>query len=317
MRLENGEELAYDRLLLATGSRARPLTVPGAGLAGVHYLRTKADVDAIRAELPGASRVAIVGAGYIGLECAASCAKAGLEVTVLEMADRVMSRVVAPEMSAFYHGQHTAHGVRILLNTSVTAIEGERRVAAVRCDDGTLVPADLVIVGIGIVPNSELAEAAGLVCDNGIAVDEYCRTSDPEIFAIGDCASHPSLRYGARIRLESVDNAFEQAKTAAANLLGGSVVHDKVPWFWSDQYELKLQIVGLAHGYDRVVLRGDPASLAFACCYLKGRELVALDAINNARDFMGARKQIAARAEFDLDRLADPAIALKDAALPH
>lgn len=310
--LDDGTALPYDKLLLATGSRARPLTVPGAGLAGVHYLRTKADVDAIRAELPGVERVAIIGAGYIGLECAASCAKAGLAVTVLEMADRVMSRVVAPEMSAFYHAQHVAHGVDIRLGTSVSAIEGERRVTGVVCDDGTRVPAGLVIVGIGIVPNCELASDAGLACDNGIAVDEYCRTSDPDIYAIGDCASHPSPRYGRRIRLESVDNAFEQAKTAAANMLGGSVFHDKVPWFWSDQYELKLQIVGLSQGYDRVILRGDPASLSFACCYLKDRELLAVDAVNNARDFMGARKLIAARAGFDLVRLPDPQLALKD-----
>jgi 3-phenylpropionate/trans-cinnamate dioxygenase ferredoxin reductase subunit len=168
-------------------------------------------------------------------------------------------------------------------------------------------------VGIGILPNVELAADAGIACDNGIAVDERCATSDPDVFAIGDCANFPSARYGRRIRLESVDNAFEQARTAAANLCGRALAHDKLPWFWSDQYDLKLQIVGLAEGHDHVVLRGDPASRSFACCYLHGDELLALDAVNDTRDFMPARRLIAERARFDLDRLADPAIPLKEA----
>lgn len=314
IHLDDGTGIDYGRLLLATGSRARPAAVPGADQAGVHYLRSIADVDGIRAGLQSARRVVIVGAGYIGLECAASCAKLGLEVTVLEMAERVMSRVVAPEMSAFYTDQHRAHGVAIRLNEQVVAFEGTGQVLAVRCADGVAHPADMVIVGIGVVPNVELAAEAGIACDNGIAVDEYCRTSDPDIYAIGDCASQPSLRYGRRIRLESVDNAFEQAKTAAANLCGRELVHDKLPWFWSDQYDLKLQIVGLSQGYDRVILRGDPASCAFSCCYLAGDELIALDAVNHVKDFMSARKLIAERARFDLARLADPAVTLKDAA---
>ena len=315
VELDDGSIVDYGRLLLATGGRARPLAVPGAGLEGIHCLRTIADVDAIRALLSSGRRAVIVGAGYIGLECAASLVKLGLSVTVLEMADRVMSRVVAPEMSAFYAAAHRSHGVRVLVGQQVTAFEGDGRVTAVRCADGERYPADVVIVGIGLVPNVQLAEAAGIECDDGISVDLACRTSDPGVFAIGDCASQPSLRYGRRVRLESVDNAFEQAKTAAANLCGREVVHDKVPWFWSDQYELKLQIVGLSRGYDRVVLRGDPAGQAFSCCYLVGDELLALDAVNHARDFMPARKLIAERARFDLARLADPAVALRDAAL--
>jgi 3-phenylpropionate/trans-cinnamate dioxygenase ferredoxin reductase subunit len=287
--------------------------VPGADLAGIHYLRTLADVDAIRAQLAAGKRAVIVGAGYIGLECAASLVKLGLSVTVLEMAERVMSRVVAPEMSAFYTGEHRAHGVAIRLNEQVVAFEGRGRVSAVRCADGTTHPADLVIVGIGILPNVGLAAEAGIACDDGIAVDGHCRSSDPYVFAIGDCCSHPSPRYGRRIRLESVDNAFEQAKTAAANLCGRELLHDKVPWFWSDQYELKLQIVGLAQGYERIILRGDPAGRAFSCCYLRDDELIALDAVNHVKDFMSARKLIAERACFDLARLADPAVALKDA----
>lgn len=310
--LEDGTRLDYGRLLLATGSRARTCEVPGADLPGIHSLRTLGDVDAIRAGIASGRRVVIVGAGYIGLECAASLVKLGLAVTVLEMADRVMSRVVAPEMSEFYAAEHRAHGVDVRLGQRVLAFEGSGRVAAVACDGGVRYPADLVIVGIGIVPNVELAAEAGIECDNGIAVDRHCRTSDPRVYAIGDCASHPSPRYGRRIRLESVDNAFEQAKTAAANLCGRAVVHDRVPWFWSDQFELKLQIVGLSQGYDRVILRGDHARRSFSCCYLQGDELIALDAVNQTKDFMAARKLIADRARFDLARLADPGIGLRE-----
>jgi 3-phenylpropionate/trans-cinnamate dioxygenase ferredoxin reductase subunit len=313
VHLDDGTPIGYGRLLLATGSRARPATVPGADLQGIHYLRSIADVDGIRAGLVSARRVVIVGAGYIGLECAASCIKLGLQVVVLEMAERVMSRVVAPEMSAFYTDEHRSHGAEIRLGENVTAFEGTGRVRAVRCADGSAHAADLVIVGIGVLPNVELAAEAGIACDNGIAVDEHCRTSDPGVYAIGDCVSQPSLRYGRRVRLESVDNAFEQAKTAAANLCGRELVHDKLPWFWSDQYDLKLQIVGLSAGYDRVVLRGDLAARAFSCCYLAGDELIALDAVNHVKDFMSARKLIAGRARFDLARLADASVTLKEA----
>jgi 3-phenylpropionate/trans-cinnamate dioxygenase ferredoxin reductase subunit len=289
--LDDGTPIGYGRLLLATGSRARPATVPGADLQGIHYLRSIADVDGIRAGLVSARRVVIVGAGYIGLECAASCIKLGLQVVVLEMAERVMSRVVAPEMSAFYTDEHRSHGAEIRLGENVTAFEGTGRVRAVRCADGSAHAADLVIVGIGVLPNVELAAEAGIACDNGIAVDEHCRTSDPGVYAIGDCVSQPSLRYGRRVRLESVDNAFEQAKTAAANLCGRELVHDKLPWFWSDPYDLKLQIVGLS----------------------AGDELIALDAVNHVKDFMSARKLIAGRARFDLARLADASVTLKEA----
>lgn len=313
LTLANGPALSYDKLVLTVGGRARPLPVPGSSLAGVHVLRTMADVTAIRARLAPGRRVAIVGAGYIGLECAASLRKLGLEVTVIEMMDRVMSRVVAPEMSRFYQAEHEAHGVKFLIGRRVNAFEGGERVALVLCDDGTRVPADLAIVGIGLVPNTEVAEAAGIRCDDGIAVDEHCRTSAEGVFAAGDCCSFPSLRYGRRVRLESVDNAFEQAKTAAANACGRVVVHDKTPWFWSDQYELKLQIVGLSQNYDSVVLRGDPATKSFSCCYLRGGELIALDAVNHARDFMAARKLIAERARPDPSRLGDDSIPLRDA----
>jgi 3-phenylpropionate/trans-cinnamate dioxygenase ferredoxin reductase subunit len=312
LALSDGGRLGYDKLVLAVGGHARPLRVPGAELTGVHVLRTVADVEAIRAKLRPGVRVAIVGAGYIGLECAATFRKLGHDVTVIEMMDRVMNRVVAPEMSRFYQAEHASHGVSVLTDRRVSAFLGDDSVHGVECVDGTQVPADVVIVGIGLVPNCALAEAAGLACDDGIAVDEHCRTSDPDIYAIGDCCSHPSPRYGRRIRLESVDNAFEQAKSAAANICGKPTPHDKTPWFWSDQYELKLQIVGLSQQYDQVILRGDPATRSFSCCYLRDGELIALDAVNHAKDFMAARKMIAERARPDLARLADDSVPLKE-----
>src|SRR5688572_4000078 len=312
VKLSDGGSLAYDKLVLAIGGHARPLQCGGADLPGVHVLRTMADVQAIRARVRPGVRVVIVGAGYIGLECAATFRKLGLEVTVIEMMDRVMCRVVAPEMSRFYHGEHEAHGVRVLTQKRVSAFNGVDKVTGVECTDGTQIPADLVIVGIGLVPNVDVAAAAGLACEDGIVVDENCRTSDPNVYAVGDCSYHPSPRYGRKLRLESVDNAFEQAKSAAANLCGRTTVHDKTPWFWSDQYELKLQIVGLSQHYDNVVLRGDPASKSFSCCYLRGGELIALDAVNHGKDFMAARKLIAERVKPDRSRLADDSLPLKE-----
>jgi len=305
--------------VLATGTLARKVTVPGADLGGVHYLRTIADVDRIRAELVGPSRVVIVGGGYIGLEVAATCRGLGHEVDVLEMADRVMNRVVAPEVSTFFTAEHQRAGVRIHMGALVSAFVPRAgdpsMVGAVQTLDGPAYEADLVIVGIGVVPNIGLAAAAGLACENGIAVDEHCRTSDARIYAAGDCCSHPSPRYARRVRLESVDNAFEQAKTVAANLRGGTVVHDRIPWFWSDQYDLKLLIVGLNFDYDLAVLRGDPATRSFACCYLRGGELLAIDCVNNTKDYMAGKKIIADRGHCDLAKLADPTIPLKDTVL--
>jgi 3-phenylpropionate/trans-cinnamate dioxygenase ferredoxin reductase subunit len=310
--LSDGGKLEYSKLALTIGSQVRRIRMPGADLAGVYYLRGIADVDRIRAVAEPGKRLVVIGAGYIGLEVAATCRLLGLEVTVVEALDRVMSRVVAPVVSQFYTGQHTSHGVRILCRAGVKALEGDGRVETVVLADGTRVPADFVVVGIGIVPVTDIAEACGLACDNGIAADEHCRTSDPDIYSFGDCASFPSLRYGRRVRLESVDNAFEQAKTAAATLMGKVVTHDKVPWFWSDQYDLKLLIVGLAEGHDAVVVRGDPATKSFSVCYLRGGELLALDSINHAKDYMAARKLIAERVRLDPAKLADPTIALKD-----
>jgi 3-phenylpropionate/trans-cinnamate dioxygenase ferredoxin reductase subunit len=315
LRLDDGSTVAYDALLIATGSRPRQLGAPGADLDGVYFLRTIADVERIRARLLPGQRLVIVGGGYIGLEVAATAREAGLEVTVLEMAARVMNRVVCPQLSTFFEAEHARHGVRILCNSRVralAAIPGSKNVRGVVTEDGQEHAADTVVVGCGVLPADELAVAAGLVCENGVVVDDRCRTSDPVIYAAGDCTSHPSLHYGRRLRLESVDNAFEQGASAALNLLGLETVHDKVPWFWSDQYDLKLIIIGIAQGYDTVIMRGDPASRAFSACYLRAGELIAVDTVNSPKDQMAARRLIAARARPNPDRLADHTVPLKD-----
>ena len=310
LRLGDGSELTYDKLILCMGSTPRRLEVPGHDLARIHTLRTIADVDAIRADLAGARRLVVVGGGYIGLEAAACARHLGLEATVLEMADRVMARVVAPEVSAFYTQRHAREGVQIVCNTTVTGFGGDGRVTSVRCGEREF-PADLVIVGVGILPDVTLAAAAGLRCDNGVWVDEQCRTSDENVYAAGDCTNHPSVRYGRRVRLESVDNAVEQAKTAASNICGKSARHEHIPWFWSDQYDVKLQITGLSEGYDRTVLRGDPAGGSFALYYFAGDELLAVDAINSMRDFMTGKKWLAERKRPDPSLLSDTTVDLK------
>jgi 3-phenylpropionate/trans-cinnamate dioxygenase ferredoxin reductase subunit len=312
--LADGSHVDYTHLLLATGSRPRLLPLPGAKLQGVHYLRTAADVDSLRRECQAGRRAVVIGGGYIGLEVAGTCREAGLEVVVVEAADRVMSRAVAPVVSRFYEAEHARHGVKILLESRVQELvaNGASRVAAVRLTDGAEIPADFVLVAIGVEPADALAREAGLRCDNGIVVDQYCRTSDPHIWAAGDCARHPSIHYRQDVRLESVDNAFEQGTSAALNMLGLVTVHDKVPWFWSDQYDLKMVIVGLSDGFDDLVVRGDPASRAFSVCYLKAGELIAVESINHNKDQMAARKLIPARARPDRAKLANDAIAMKD-----
>jgi 3-phenylpropionate/trans-cinnamate dioxygenase ferredoxin reductase component len=267
----------------------------------------------MRPGLKAGGRVVIIGGGYIGLETAATARKLGCTVTVLEMADRVMNRVVASSVSEYFAHEHRGHGIKLICNTRVVRLEGAGRVERVVCADGSSLETDLLVVGVGALPNSELAAEAGLACENGISVDEYCRSSDEAIYAAGDCTHHPSLRFEMRVRLESVDNAFEQAKTAARNLLGRPTIHDRVPWFWSDQFDNKLLIVGLSQGFDQQVLRGDPASRSFSVCYLQGGELLAVEAINNPKDYVAARKLIAERARPDLDKLADPGKSLKDA----
>ena len=312
LRTATGEDIAYDKLILALGSRARKVPVPGADMAGVHYLRSIADVEAIRAEIAKSKRLVIVGAGYIGLEVAAVCRQLGLDVTVIEMEDRVMSRVVSPHVSDFYQLEHANQGVKLMLATGLEAFAGKRKLKLVLTDRGQTIRTDFAVVGVGIVPNTELAEAAGLEVSNGIMVNDQCQTADPDVYAIGDCTNHPNSIYDQRLRLESVHNALEQAKTAADNICGATSHYSQVPWFWSDQYDLKLQIAGLSKGYDRVVLRGDPASRSFACLYLKDDALIAVDAINSPRDFMQSKALIATRTACDPDKLADIGVTLKD-----
>ncbi|MDA0706724.1 MAG: FAD-dependent oxidoreductase [Proteobacteria bacterium] len=295
-----GRTFAYDKLVLALGSRVRRIPIADTGLAGIHYLRDISDVDSIRREIAAGRKVVIVGAGYIGLEVAAVCRELGLDVTVVEMADRVMSRVVAPEVSSFYQQQHEKHGVRFLLSAGLKAFHGASRVTAVEIDNGDTLPADFVIIGAGILPNCELAEQAGLAIDNGIIVNDQCQTSDADIYAVGDCTMHPNGIYRRQVRLESVHNALEQAKTAACNLCDDELHYSQVPWFWSDQYDLKLQIAGLSAGYDETIVRGNPADRKFACLYLKDGVLIAADAVNAPREFMQAKTSIAAREVIDL-----------------
>ena len=308
----NNGDIDYDKLILALGSRVRRLDIEGADLDGVHYLRNIADVDGIHADLQNKKHAVIVGAGYIGLEVAAVIRQLGLDVTVVEMADRVMSRVVSPEISDFYQIEHTSQGVKLRLSTGITAFRGDGHIDAVETADGELIPADFVVIGVGIVPNTELASHADIIVADGIVVNDQCQTNDPDIYAVGDCTSHPNSIYDRQLRLESVHNAVEQAKTAASNICGKQSHYSQVPWFWSDQYDLKLQIAGLSTGYDDVVIRGNPADRSFACLYLKDGILIATDAVNSPREFVQSKALIAARTVVDRDRLADTEVQLKE-----
>jgi len=310
--LSDGASLPYDRLLLATGTRVRKLPLPGAELAGVYYLRGIDDVDSLRPELNAGSRLAVVGAGYIGLEVAAVAAKHGLQVTVLEAANRVMARSASPQMSAFWEREHRSHGVVFRFGASAEGFLGGDRVEALRIG-GEIVPTDFALVGVGVVPNCEIAQEAGLTCDNGIAVDEYATTSDPDIFAAGDCTSHPAFG-GGRVRLESVQNAIDQAKHAALAMLGKATAYFEVPWFWSDQYDLKLQIAGLARPTDLTVLRGTPENRKFSVFHLRDGVVAAVEAVNAAPDYIIGRKLIAARAIIAPERLADLSVPVKSLA---
>ena len=310
--LSDGASLPYDRLLLATGTRVRKLPLPGAELEGVHYLRGIDDVDSLRPELKAGARLVVVGAGYIGLEVAAVAAKHGLQVTVLEAADRVMARSASPQMSAFWEREHRSHDVVFRFGAGVEGFLGGDRLEAVRVG-GEIVPADFALVGVGVVPNCEIAQEAGLTCDNGIAVDEYATTSDPDIFAAGDCTSHPAFA-GGRVRLESVQNAIDQAKHAALAMLGKATAYFEVPWFWSDQYDLKLQIAGLARPTDLTVVRGTPDNRKFSVFHLREGVVAAVEAVNAAPDYIIGRKLIAARAIIAPERLADLSVPVKSLA---
>jgi 3-phenylpropionate/trans-cinnamate dioxygenase ferredoxin reductase subunit len=304
------ETISYDDLALTTGSYPRRLPAAiGGELAGVYTVRTLADVDAMKAEFAAGRRLVIVGGGYIGLEAAAVAAKLGLDVTVLEMAPRILQRVAAPETSDYFRALHTAHGVKILESTGLDRLLGETRVTGVRLSNGTELAADFVIAGVGILPGTTLAEAAGLAIENGIKTDALGRSSDPHIWSAGDCASFP--HNGGRLRLESVGNAIDQAEIVAENILGAGKAYDAKPWFWSDQYDCKLQIAGLNTGYDNIVTRGpDGESVSF--WYFKGDTLLAVDAMNDPRAYMVGKRLIEQGKSPSKAALENPATVMKD-----
>jgi 3-phenylpropionate/trans-cinnamate dioxygenase ferredoxin reductase component len=313
IQLDDGNSFSYTNLIWATGGDPRRLGCPGHHLKGVHAVRTRADADAIVGELDHVSHVVVVGGGHIGLEAAAVLTKLGKPVTLLEALPRVLARVAGPELSVFYEAEHRAHGVDLRTGVGVVAIEGDTHVTGVRLADDSIVPADMVIVGIGIIPAVEPLLNAGAEGGNGVLVDEHCRTSLPHIYAIGDCAAHANgFANGATIRLESVQNANDQATTAAKAICGAPVPYSATPWFWSNQYDLKLQTVGLSTGHDATVLRGDFESRSFSMIYLKEGRVIALDCVNAVRDYAQGRKLVEARAVIDPALLADKAFALKD-----
>jgi 3-phenylpropionate/trans-cinnamate dioxygenase ferredoxin reductase subunit len=309
VRIEGGREIPYDALVLATGARPRTLKLAGADLAGTHVLRTAADVDQIKPGFVSGAKLVVVGAGFIGLEVAAVARQAGLDVTVIETAVRPLARVTSPDVAGFFLDEHTAQGVRFVLSGKPALIKGVDKITGVALADGTEIAADMLIAGIGVTPETTLAQQCNLDVDDGIVTDGQCRTSDPAIYAIGDCARRPVVHYDNRVlRLESVHNAIEGAKLAAAAILGTEPPHEEAPWFWSDQYDLKFQIAGLFMGYDQTVLRGSMADRAFAVFYYKQGRLIAVDAVNRPGEFIGAKiliqtgRSIAPNAITDMSR---------------
>lgn len=307
--------IGYGKLIWAAGGTPRRLSCGGHDLIGVHAVRTRADVDRLMTELDSTNRVVVIGGGYIGLEAAAVLTKLGKHVTVLEALDRVLARVAGEPLSRFYEAEHRAHGVEVRLNEMVDCILGEKGVTGVQLADGEVVPADMVIVGIGIIPEVAPLIAAGAAGGNGVAVDDHCRTSLPDIFAVGDCALHANgFAGGAVMRVESVQNANDMATLVAKGIMGDDQPYHAVPWFWSNQYDLKLQTVGLSTGYDAVVMRGDPATRSFSMVYLRAGKVIALDCVNMTRDYVQGRALVLAGAAPDAMRIADTATPLKELA---
>ncbi len=312
----DGTKIGYGKLIWAGGGSPRRIDCAGHDLAGVHYVRTRADVDRMIAELPDVKRVAVIGGGYIGLEAAAVLVKLGRHVTVIEALDRVLARVAGEALSRFYEATHRAHGVDLRLNCPVDHLVGQDgKVVGVALADGERIDADLVVIGIGIIPSVEPLIAAGADGSNGVAVDAQCRTSLPDIFAVGDCALHANaFAGGATIRLESVQNANDMATVAARTIAGVDAQYDAVPWFWSNQYDLKLQTVGLSTGFDDAVVRGDPAGGSFSVVYLRDGRVIALDCVNMIKDYVQGRKLVVEGSVPDRDRLADVDVPLKELA---
>ncbi len=314
LTLGDGSRISYRKLIWATGGDPRRLSCPGSDLAGIHSVRNRADVDRMKTELDaGAKRVVVIGGGYIGLEAAAVLTKLGCSVTVLEAQSRVLARVAGSQLSDFYEAEHRAHGVDLRLNVAVERIEGDSVVTGVRLEDGQVIPADMLVVGIGIVPSTGPLIAAGAAGGNGVDVDEFCRTTLDDIYAIGDCAAHANpYADNSVIRLESVQNANDMATTAARAICGDKQPYNALPWFWSNQYDLKLQTAGLSMDHDKTVLRGDPATRKFSVIYLKEGRVIALDCVNAVKDYVQGRKLIEARLEPDLEVLANLDQPLKD-----
>lgn len=313
--LDDGSTRSYASLIWAAGGDPRRLPLPGGDLKGVHCVRNRADADAIMAELGDVDQVVVIGGGYIGLEAAAVLTKLGKKVVLLEALPRVLARVAGPELSAFYEAEHRAHGVDLRTNVAIEALEDANgKVSGVRLADGNVITAQMVIVGIGIIPAVEPLLAAGAKGGNGVEVDEFCRTSLPDVYAIGDCAAHANaFAGGATIRLESVQNANDQATVAAKTICGADAQPYKAtPWFWSNQYDLKLQTVGLSSGHDATVLRGDPATRSFSVIYLKDGKVIALDCVNMIKDYVQGRKLVEAGAAIPAQQLADATVPLKD-----
>ncbi len=314
LTLSDGQPFTYGTLIWATGGDPRKLTCKGAELAGIHAVRTRADCDQLMGEIDGGVKhVAVIGGGYIGLEAAAVLTKLGCKVTLLEALPRVLARVAGPELSAFYEKEHRDHGVDLRTGVAVESLEGNGRVTGVRLADGEVIHADAVIVGIGIVPAVGALIAAGAAGGNGLDVDEFCRTSLPDIYAVGDCAAFPcDYAGGAVMRVESVQNANDQATCVAKAICGDEKAYHAFPWFWSNQYDLRLQTAGLSVGYDTAITRGDPAERSFSVAYLKGGRLIALDCVNMTKDYVQGRKLVEAGVSPDPERLADASVPLKE-----
>lgn len=312
--LADGSEIGYGKLIWAAGGTPRLLSCAGADARNVHAVRRRDDVDAIMGSLPDIEHVTVIGGGYIGLEAAAVFTKLGKKVTLLEALDRVLARVAGEELSRFYEAEHRAHGVDLRLGTMVDHIEAsDGKATGVILADGERIATDMVIVGIGIVPETGPLIAAGAAGGNGVDVDTFCRTSLPDVYAVGDCAAHANgFARGAQIRLESVQNANDQAKVAVQHIMGEEKAYDAVPWFWSNQYDLKLQTVGLSIGYDQTITRGDPATRSFSVLYLRGGKLIALDCVNMVKDYVQGRAHVVSGALLDQAQLADASRPLKE-----
>lgn len=314
LEMDDGSSLAFDHLVLATGSRPRSLNVVGADHPRLFYLRTLADARALQPQLVPGARLVLIGGGYIGLEIAAVARGIGLRVHVLEAAAHLLSRVTSPVVAAFYRDLHVQQGVEVRCAAAVARIEDSQGSPVVCIDSGERIEADVVVAGVGALPNLELARDAGLVCNRGVIVDEYCETSVPGIYAAGDCSEQPCSIDQRQIRLESVPNAIEQGRTVAAAICGRRQPNRAIPWFWSDQYDVKLQSAGLQRGHEQRVLRGNPSRCSFAVYYLRGPRLLAIDAIDRSAEFALAKTWIANRTELAAERLADESIPIKQIA---